>query len=116
MGKAGFFLILYDSALSTCCAMNGMLRDGCHFETRKDSVANARVVDVVVCIMMGGNLCDVFVLFQNLIAGSHCTNKSLSACLCFRFLLSSLFSMSLDVIPTYACLELMSVLSYTTCL
>ena len=67
MGKAGFFLILYDSALSTCCAMNGMLRDGCHFETRKDSVANARVVDVVVCIMMGGNLCDVFVLFRVLL-------------------------------------------------
>ena len=103
IANACFFLVLYDIPLSICFCMKGMLRDVCHLLVRKDSVARASVFDVVALTMMGGYLCDDLGLFQNLIAGSQCTNWSLLVCFCFLFLLRSLFSMSCVVMPTYVC-------------
>ena len=94
IAKVGFFFILYERPLSMCFLMNGMFSEVSHFDTKKDSEARASVVEVVVFTIIGGYLCDDFVLFQKRMAGSHCTKWSLSACFCFLFLLSSLCSMS----------------------
>ena len=42
-----------------------MFSEVSHFDTRNDSDARASVVEVVVFTIIGGYLCDDFVLFQN---------------------------------------------------